>query len=85
MADLADWEGYFWPGTKALRNLFDEQGQDALNALESMAVKTRYAQAAADPVEGGFEPSSMPDASWSSTTRTRPCSLKPWPRWLIGV
>ena len=54
MADFPDWDSYFWPGTKVLRNLFGEHDQTLLNDLELMATTSRSFELAADPVQGVF-------------------------------
>ena len=55
MADFSDWDSYFWPGTKVLRNLFDEHNQTLLNDLELMATTSRSFELAAEPVDGAFD------------------------------
>ncbi|MDR1078072.1 MAG: Fic family protein [Propionibacteriaceae bacterium] len=54
-SEFPDWESYFWPGTKVLRNRFAEHEQDRLNELELMAVRVRSSALAADPIKGGFD------------------------------
>jgi len=55
VADFPDWDSYFWPGTKVLRNLFGEHDQTLLNDLELMATTSRSFELAAVPVQGAFD------------------------------
>ncbi|MDR1264679.1 MAG: Fic family protein [Propionibacteriaceae bacterium] len=55
MADRGDWNSYFWPGTQVLQNLPDVRDQDRLNALESMAAKSRMFELAQDLLGDSFD------------------------------
>jgi len=55
VTDYPDWDSYFWPGTKVLRNRFGERNQEKLNDLESMAVKAGLFDLSVNPVTGDFD------------------------------